>query len=88
MKYNPMLFKTLSKYLKETKANWCILGATERDNKWYMFLYDTITHKRRSLTYLLNLMIEHRLFTEIFTQKELDNLRKCLPHSFAEKFAV
>lgn len=88
MKYNPALFKALSRYLKRTNAKWCILGATERDNRWYMFLYDTITHKRRDITYLLDLMVEHRILDEILTIDEIMELLTALPTSYAERLTL
>lgn len=53
-----------------------------------MFLYDTITHKRRDITYLLDLMVEHRILDEILTIDEIMELLTALPTSYAERLTL
>ena len=89
MRYNRPFYLLLRKYLKETHSKWCILGITENaELKWDFFIYDRIDNRKRNIKYLLDLMLEHRLYRDIFSREELEQFISLLPKNYKEKFTI
>ena len=80
MKYNEDLFNLLDKYVEWAKFNWCSLIYNPIINK--MFAYDFEDKKVRSISYVIQCMLDNGMIDECFSQSELQSLEKVIPKRF------
>lgn len=80
MKYNENLFNHLWKYVEWAKFEWCSLIYNPMTNK--MFAYDFEDKKIRSISYVIQCMLDNGMLHECFSQHELFLLEKSVPKRF------
>ena len=80
MKYNETLFNHLWKYVEWAKFNWCSLIYNPLNQK--MFAYDFEDKKVRSISYVIQCVLDNGMLDECFSQLELQSLEKVIPRRF------
>lgn len=80
MKYNEDLFNLLDKYVEWAKFNRCSLIYNPITNK--MFAYDFEDKKVRSISYVIQCMLDNEMLDECFSQHEIKELIKVVPKRF------
>ena len=80
MKYNENLFNLLDKYVEWAKFNWCLLIYNPLNQK--MFAYDFEDKKVRSISYVIQCMLDNGMLDECFSQHELIELVEVVPKRF------
>lgn len=80
MNYNEDLFNYLWKYVEWAKFNWCSLIYNPIKNK--MFAYDFEDKKVRSISYVIQCMLDNGMLDECFSQHEIKELIKVVPKRF------
>ena len=83
MKYDDYLFKIINKYTRWAKFDWCLLIHDKHTNK--MYTYDIEDHTRRSISYIIECMLENGMLNECFTQDELEILLSSVPKRFKKE---
>lgn len=83
MKYDEYLYMFLNKYTRWAKFDWCLLIHDQHNDK--MYVYDMEDHKRRSISYVISMMIENGMLNECFTQGELEMLLYSVPKRFKKE---